>query len=637
MNRPLPKQPRKVSKAKKTLPVEIDWGGGMKDRLRYISPREEELIRRNRSTNAVRHYGGVRAYPDPGDTAAGESLGVTSGTTTGTTVSNGSATSGSTEGSRQGGGDTGASSAGGMSSGATASTTGGVAGLSGTTGVGSAASTAPSSSVSSSATTGGIASLGGTAESAIHNTEEAYRSGTSVSSGNITSGRISGLNAPARTEPSYRMTQSEEAAAESFYANDSLYQDALAEDRYKAAYDNATLSDALSNAYSALQNSPLNVAKTASAIGNFAQSAYNDPYGAAIGALQGALNTVGGIYEGTVGRVAPYMTGEKQLFNAYGNVNPQTAEDFSSVAGNLAGLGTGAGFAAGIPENSVGALIGTRARGYGDVFSEASRLKNMGATPEEIYNETAQMTGPLGGGVTTFMGKPVIEINSPFELKGPYARGGFSESLLGSEITKPTPMSEIVERNAAMAAYPGMGDIPIQPRVMSEYYEGNYGAYNPPKLSPALAERLVDPTLTTPTIENNMPITMSGIERLSSYLQNRKIAAPQDTFEKTLAHEAGHYVADFREYPQGTSPESVIGEIKKYNPTRQITEDQAAMTYYFDPGEWAARRWEDDLTNVNLKDYRNSFSQRFNNTDRVRQVISDPDYRYRYYRGNLFD
>lgn len=84
----IPAKPLAVSRAKKKLPVELDWGPGIpKDRLTYINAKEEALVKRFRKTKAARDYAGVRAYPDPGDTAAGEKgLG---GTTTGKTTDKG--------------------------------------------------------------------------------------------------------------------------------------------------------------------------------------------------------------------------------------------------------------------------------------------------------------------------------------------------------------------------------------------------------------------------------------------------------------------------------------------------------------------------------------------------------------------
>lgn len=91
----IPKRPLAVSKAKKTLPLTIDWGEGIpKDRLRYINAREEALIKASRSTTAERSHAGVKAYADDSASSKGVSRGADgpsgvgrgSGTTTGTTT-----------------------------------------------------------------------------------------------------------------------------------------------------------------------------------------------------------------------------------------------------------------------------------------------------------------------------------------------------------------------------------------------------------------------------------------------------------------------------------------------------------------------------------------------------------------------
>ena len=72
----IPKRPLAVSRAKKKLPLSIDWGKGIpKDHLRYINAREEALIKAHRSTKAERSHAGIKAYPDPKDTAAGDPTG----------------------------------------------------------------------------------------------------------------------------------------------------------------------------------------------------------------------------------------------------------------------------------------------------------------------------------------------------------------------------------------------------------------------------------------------------------------------------------------------------------------------------------------------------------------------------------
>jgi hypothetical protein len=68
----IPKRPLAVSKAKKTLPLTIDWGEGIpKDRLRYINAREEGLIKASRSTTAERSHAGVTAYADDSASSKG--------------------------------------------------------------------------------------------------------------------------------------------------------------------------------------------------------------------------------------------------------------------------------------------------------------------------------------------------------------------------------------------------------------------------------------------------------------------------------------------------------------------------------------------------------------------------------------
>ena len=79
----IPKKPLAVSRAKRKLPMELDWGPGVpKDRLRYINAKEEALIKKHRVSKAARDYAGVKAYPDIGDTKAGGSTGLKDGAST---------------------------------------------------------------------------------------------------------------------------------------------------------------------------------------------------------------------------------------------------------------------------------------------------------------------------------------------------------------------------------------------------------------------------------------------------------------------------------------------------------------------------------------------------------------------------
>lgn len=99
----IPKKPLAVSRAKKKLPVELDWGKGIpKDRLRYINAKEEALIKRFRTSKSARDYAGIPAYADDSASSKGVER---SGTTTGTTTTKSS--SGASKSTGQGGQGTG--------------------------------------------------------------------------------------------------------------------------------------------------------------------------------------------------------------------------------------------------------------------------------------------------------------------------------------------------------------------------------------------------------------------------------------------------------------------------------------------------------------------------------------------------
>lgn len=191
MSKPIPKQPVKVSKKKKTLPVEIDWGKGMKDRLRYISPGEEAMIRRNRSTDAERYYGGIRAYPDPDDTAN-------------TSTGNWQGAPGSGTTSPGAGGTTGGGSDSGTISGAGSAPSAPSAGAASATT--ESRSPVSSSSAATPSYSGGMG--GGDTESQFRQVEDSYRGGI----GSITSGSISSIQTPQTTTPTYESSAARNVA-----------------------------------------------------------------------------------------------------------------------------------------------------------------------------------------------------------------------------------------------------------------------------------------------------------------------------------------------------------------------------------------------------------------------------------------
>lgn len=68
----IPKKAKPVGK-KKTVPESLDWGpNAPRDHLAYLNTREMEYLQQLRSFKGKREYNGVPAFPDPGDTAAGD-------------------------------------------------------------------------------------------------------------------------------------------------------------------------------------------------------------------------------------------------------------------------------------------------------------------------------------------------------------------------------------------------------------------------------------------------------------------------------------------------------------------------------------------------------------------------------------
>ena len=109
----IPKKPLAVSRAKKKLPVELDWGPGVpKDRLAYINADEKALIQRFRKTKAAREYAGVPAFASDSASSKGVERGA-------------DGPSGVGRGSGSGGSSTSSSSSGSKSTSSSSSTSGG--------------------------------------------------------------------------------------------------------------------------------------------------------------------------------------------------------------------------------------------------------------------------------------------------------------------------------------------------------------------------------------------------------------------------------------------------------------------------------------------------------------------------------
>jgi hypothetical protein len=68
----IPKKPV-ATKGKRTVPAALDWGNGIPlDKLAYLNDDEMALVQAKRLFKEPRSYDGIPAFPDPGDTAAGD-------------------------------------------------------------------------------------------------------------------------------------------------------------------------------------------------------------------------------------------------------------------------------------------------------------------------------------------------------------------------------------------------------------------------------------------------------------------------------------------------------------------------------------------------------------------------------------
>lgn len=194
--RDVPKKPVKT-KGKKTVPAALDWGPGIPlDKLAYLNDDEMALIQAKRMFKGKRKYKGVPAFPDPGDTAAGDTG---QGTSSSSGLGGNTTSGGSTYGGG-GGSDSGAGGAGGMGS------YGGEGGREGGGGSGSGGAGTTSTGSSYGGPGGDRSSpdsSGRTSAGASSSSTSASGSGASSDTTKTSAGPGGGsLSAPARTEAS---------------------------------------------------------------------------------------------------------------------------------------------------------------------------------------------------------------------------------------------------------------------------------------------------------------------------------------------------------------------------------------------------------------------------------------------------
>lgn len=225
--RGVPKKPVKT-KGKKTVPEALDWGPGIPlDKLAYLNDDEMALVQAKRMFKGKRKYKGIPAFPDPGDTAAGDrgqgtssSGGLGNNTTGGGSTYGGGGGSdsgaggaggmgsygGSTEGSRQGGGDGGSGgiSGGGVGGSTEGSRQGGGGGSdSGAGGTSSSASGTGTTSSSDTTKTGSTSPASGSLSQPARTETSSYAGPSAVSAPTPPSGYQSyGGYDPTKTAPS---------------------------------------------------------------------------------------------------------------------------------------------------------------------------------------------------------------------------------------------------------------------------------------------------------------------------------------------------------------------------------------------------------------------------------------------------
>lgn len=244
----VPQKPVKT-KGKKTVPAVLDWGPGIPlDKLAYLNDEEMALIQAKRMFKGKRDYKGIPAFPDPGDTAAGD---------TGQGTSSSSGLGGNTGGTSTygggGGSDSGAGGAGGM--GNYGGSTGGGSD-SGNLGGGTSAAGGAGS------TTGG-GSDSGSPDSGATSSASSSTSSTGASDQTKSSGPSGGpTGQPARTETSYSGTTTSPAASSSFNSFSS-----------PGSYNPVTSAPSSMAAESALDR----IASGSSVIGNTAPGGYPTP------------------------------------------------------------------------------------------------------------------------------------------------------------------------------------------------------------------------------------------------------------------------------------------------------------------------------------------------------------------------
>lgn len=269
------------------------------------------------------------------------------------------------------------------------------------------------------------------------------------------------------------------------------------------------------------------------------------------------------------------------------------------------------------PLNSVGMFVGPNAsQRLKDAYQIGRQLALKGASNEDIFNETAKLTGPGVSGLQNIPKSPYwgYEVSAPMNLReGLFKPSGPIKAaenyVFGTRVEGMPTLGKISDTGALTYMYGG--DIPRTPvtQLYSPYQRGFY---------PSDGRRIsggYDPN--TDIMEINEAASRG---MLSGFAKNYT----PDEFRKTLIHEGQHKIAKLDPVfvPQGTNNEALLRFYQKSGVTPPPIEDirgPSRDVYLGNKGEILARLSEQraDIPASQMKDYGTRITAQNKEWDRV--------------------
>lgn len=336
-----------------------------------------------------------------------------------------------------------------------------------------------------------------------------------------------------------------------------------------------------------------------------------DPYGS----LKRGIGAIGDYARGEIGNI---VSGSEaaMLGPGYGS-EEAIGRGFVSSLNMPVAAGVAGQFVPG-PPNSVGMFVGPNASQIlKDAYQKGRQLSLKGASSEDLFHETAKLTGPGVSGLQNIPNSPYwgYEVSAPMSLReGLFKPSGPIKSaenyVFGTRVEGMPTLGRISDTGALENMYGG--DI-AKTRVTQLYSPYERGFY------PRDGRRIsgsYDPN--SDVIEMNEAATR-GI--LSGYAKNYT----PDEFRKTLIHEGQHKVAKLDPVfvPQGTGGDALIRFYQRSGVTPPSIEDikgPSRDVYLGNKGEILARLSEQraDLPADQMKDYTTRITAQNREWDRVR-------------------